>query len=150
MRAAVAASVIALACLTVLPGDAPADAGLIRIFAVTNAVRAVDMGRPGRSAGDVTLRGAQLWSRDNRLIGSMALECTFLGDVLPGDASLCQVEYALPRGKIVAMGTRQRADYMVFAIVGGTGVYSRASGVLIHRTLSVNPRRERLFFSLES
>lgn len=149
MRAAVAVIVIALAFLTLVPG-AGSDAGLIRIFAETTAVRTVDVDGRGRTAGDLTIRGAQLVSREGRGLGTMTLICTFLGRVLPSDSSFCQAEYVLPRGKIIVSGTRQRADYMVLAVVGGTGVYSRASGVLVQSTIALGPRRERLLFSLES
>jgi hypothetical protein len=125
-------------------------AGLIRIFSETEGKAFIDLGKPGRSAGDRSFFGTALLTRGGKRIGYSAMVCTYLGDVLPGTVSYCNATYVLPRGKIMTTGTRQRRDYYVLAVVGGTGIYSTASGMMIASTITRGPRVERLFFSLET
>ena len=150
MRTAAVTVTLAAACLVLLPGQARTDAGLVRIFAVTHAVAQANVGPDRRSAGDLTVFGSRLHDRAGTPIGWASLACMFLGRSLPAHTSQCQGTYSLPRGKIMVAGTRQRVDYYLLAVVGGTGIYSRATGVLIVSTVDRNPRRERLLFSLES
>lgn len=144
-----------LACLLALPGaaysrgmlDQPA---LVRIFAITQGTASVDAGRPGGSAGDRTFQGLILSDRRDQIIGHGSISCVSFGRVLPGTVAQCTGVFVLPRGRIVTLGTRQRRDFYMLAVVGGTGLYSNALGTLIVSTVSQRPRRERLLFSLET
>lgn len=60
----------------------------------------------------------------------------------------CVGTFVFPRGKIMVAGTRHSQQYFVFAIVGGTGVYTAAGGTLIGNLISESPRTERLVFEL--
>jgi hypothetical protein len=143
----VVAVIVILACLFVIPGQAAS--GIIRIFAITQSSVSVDMGSEGRSAGDQSITGFLLTTRNGKTIGYASVICTAVGKTLPGTVSMCQGSYILPRGRIIAQGTRQRRDYFALAITGGTGIYSSAGGILISSTVAIRPRRDRLFFSLE-
>lgn len=124
--------------------------GLIRIFAVTRGARTVDVGAPGPSAGDQRISGMILYDRYGRVIGNGYRVCTALDHIITDEVALCEAVYALPRGKLVALGTRSRRDYYVLPVVGGTNLYSTVQGSLVASTISFTPRKERLLFSLES
>lgn len=145
---------LALACF-VLPGASYARSALegpalVRIFATTQGTATVDVGLQGRSAGDRSFQGVILFDRRERTIGHGSVTCISLGRVLPGTVTQCTGIFVLPRGRIMTLGHRQRRDFYVLAIVGGTGLYSNTLGTLIVSTVSRNPRRERLLFSLET
>ena len=123
--------------------------GPVRIFSVTQGTASLNLGSERRSAGDRSFQGLLLVDREDHIIGYGSVVCTFLGRTLPGSVSQCQGHYILPRGKIVTLGTRQRNDYYIMSIIGGTGFYSTMRGVLIVSTIQMGPRRERLFFSPE-
>lgn len=144
---------LSLAALLVLPAsgaETHRGGGLIRIFAVTQNAKEVDVGKHGPSAGDQRLAGMILYDRYNRVIGNAYRICTSMDDVLPNTVSMCQAVYSLPLGKLVVLGTRTRRDYYVLPVIGGTRLYANTQGTLIASTVSFNPRRERLLFSLES
>lgn len=139
-----------LAAILVQPGLTQAD-GVVRIFAETQRTISVDNGRAGTSAGDQRISGLVLLDRRGDVIGNGYRVCTSLDRVLGASVSLCSVIITLPLGKIVALGTRQRRDYYVLPVVGGTRRYSGTSGTLIASTVSLGPpRRERLLVSLTS
>lgn len=142
--------ILTLACIFALPGIAQDGTGIIRIFAVTKAVRNVDVGKPGPSAGDQRIAGLVLYDRHNQIIGNAYRQCTSYDRVLGQDISFCKMIFTLPRGKILCEGTRSRRDYYLLPILGGTRLYSNVQGTLIASTVSFPPRRERLLFSLES
>ena len=148
-------AVLGLVCLVALVPAAGLSqstqptTGLVRIFALTQGTATTDIGSEGRSAGDRSFQGLLLTDRRGNIIGYGVVICTHLGKVLPGAVSKCTGDYTLPLGKLVASGTRQRRDYYLLAIVGGTGVYSQALGTLIVSTVAMSPRKERLLFSLE-
>ena len=123
--------------------------GLARFFAFTQGTASTDIGTEGPSAGDRSFQGLLLTDRRGNIVGHGSVICTFLGQILPGSVSQCLGNYTLPLGRIVALGTRQRRDYYLLAVVGGTGVYSQALGTLIVSTVAMSPRKERLLFSLE-
>jgi len=148
-------AVLGLVCLVALVPAAGLSqstqqtTGLVRIFSFTQGVASTDIGIEGRSAGDRFFQGLLLSDRRGNVIGHGAVICTFLGKTLPSPVSQCLGNYILPLGKLVASGTRQRRDYYLLAVVGGTGVYSQARGTLIVSTVAMSPRKERLLFSLE-
>lgn len=142
---------VVVLCLGLLfvPGQAQSAAGLIRIFSLQTGQAEISHGTPS-NVGDITLIGTSLRARNNKTIGYSTMTCIAFGKTLPGAISQCTATYRLPLGKIVVTGTRKRRDFYVLAVTGGTGIYSRASGTLVASTTALNPRRERLLFSLES
>ena len=136
MKLAVIAVLIALVLGTVQRSEA-AGASLIRIFAIE--VRASS---EGQDPGDHFVALSVLADRNDRTIGNSAISCTRSFENL----SSCQATFVLPRGKIMTQGTRHSRDYYVLAIVGGTGLYSNAGGVLDTRIVAKG--RSRLLFSL--
>ncbi len=142
-----AAVAFALAAFIIPSAQGGGSAAFVRIFDLTTGVEHVDLGPLGESAGDLSIRGLRLYDRHDRVIGQAVLTCMALGRAVPG-TSLCDAVYTLPKGRLVAHGTRRRSDYYVLPVTGGTGVYSHASGSLLAEKIA--PRRERLLFSLES
>lgn len=144
------AVVLSLAAIAIPSAQGRQDGGLIRIVAVTHGRAAIDVGREGRSAGDMTFVGSTLFDRHGRTIGYSTMQCTFQGRIVLKEVSLCTAVFVLPRGKIICEGTRSRRDYYVLPVIGGTGLYSNNQGTLIAETESLHPRRsEHLFFSLQ-
>lgn len=113
---------------------------LIRVSAVTVA----EQGETDETS-DVLFVSQELRGSAGNRVGEGVQQCT----VGLGEVSTCLATYVLQRGEIMVQGTRQRRDFYVWAIIGGTGIYSNVGGSLVATTLSVRPRRERLLFSLE-
>jgi len=114
---------------------------LIRVVATTVTERG-----EFEETSDVLFVNQELRGSAGNRIGEGTQQCT-VG--LEG-VSTCLATYLLARGQIMLQGTRQRRDFYVLAVTGGTGIYSNAGGSLVATTLSLTPRRERLLFSLES
>jgi hypothetical protein len=112
---------------------------LVRVIAVTVDEQGESEETSDELFVDVDLRGSA-----GNLVGSGALRC-----VTGLDVADCLGTYVLQRGRIMVQGTRQRRDFYVLAVVGGTGIYSNIGGTLVATTLNLGPRRERLLFSLE-
>lgn len=146
---AVLLSLAAIFSLPAIGSRAQSDGGLIRIFAVTTGVQAVDVGKSGPSAGDQRIVGMILYDRHGRVLGNGYRVCASLDRTLGTAVSICQAVYSLPRGKLVVIGTRTRRDYYVLPVIGGTRLYATVQGTLITSTISSPPRRERLLFSLQ-
>lgn len=113
---------------------------LVRVTAITVEEQGDDEETSDELFTNVDLRGSE-----GNLVGSGALRC-----VVGLDIADCLGTYILKRGRLMVQGTRQRRDFYVLAIVGGTGIYSNVGGTLVATTLELNPRRERLLFSVES
>ena len=113
---------------------------LVRVFAVTTAEQG-----EFEETSDVLFVRHYLRGSVGHSVGEGVQQCT----VGLGGVSTCLATYVFRRGEIMAQGTRQRRDFYVWAITGGTGIYSNSGGSLIATTLSLTPRRERLLFSLE-
>lgn len=132
-----------LALLLLAPGAARSLDGpqLIRVVAITVA----EQGETEETS-DVLFVSQELRGSAGNRVGEGVQQCT----VGLGGVSTCLATYVLRRGEIMLQGTRQRRDFYVWAIVGGTGIYSNVGGSFVASTLSLNPRRERLLFSVES
>jgi hypothetical protein len=88
----------------------------------------VDNDPQGRSAGDVLVFTEQLLDARGRRIGSDAATCTYLFD----QRSECTGTYVLPGGKVMVQLIQPGSTgTYTQAIVGGTGRYARARGVVI-------------------
>lgn len=85
----------------------------------------IDIGQPGLSAGDVTVRRWRLSDRFGRQIGYAHENCRLTSDT----THLCAGAYALPTGTITFQGMMGRP----MAVTGGTGEYVDASGQVFRR-----------------
>jgi hypothetical protein len=83
-------------------------------------------------------------------IGSGILVCTKIGGgPFVSTAKHCTGSYRFAHGTIEVLGTISNRNFYELAVVGGTGLYSNAgAGELVALTLNLNPRRERLTFTL--
>ena len=115
---------------------------LIRVTAVTDFERPLE----GPEVQVSTIRD----SHGDR-IGWAAVLCRDLGGGGPlgTKSAYCFGSYSFPKGRIQTTGTRKGRSSYVMAVVGGTGLYSNAGGVLLVRTIRLKPRTETLLFSLE-
>lgn len=137
MGALLAAFMMALGLLP-SPGGALDKPALVRIVSVEIRASA-----EGQEPGDHFVALSVLYDRNDRVIGHGSISCTRSFENL----STCESTYVLPRGKIMAQGTRHSRRYFVLAIVGGTGLYSNVGGVVDTRMIA--SRKHRLLFSLE-
>lgn len=146
----IAAVALVLAALSLPSSASTSTTGLVRILGVTTGRATVDEGAKGWSAGDSSYIGLSLRTTSGKPIGYGAMTCEAMGRTLPGRVSVCRAVYVLPLGKLVLAGTRQRADFYTLAVVGGSGVYSRAAGTLVASLVREGmPHRYRLLVSLE-
>jgi hypothetical protein len=60
----------------------------------------------------------------------------------------CTGTYYLPRGELVVLGAIQSRLLFTIPIVGGTGLYSDARGMVTVTSTHLDPRREVLIFRL--
>lgn len=143
-----AAAALALG-LGVIAGAAPAHAGDARqgsagtrlTFIGSDAKLGInDNGTPGSSAGDVRTLSLTLSTKRGAVVGSVDVVQT-LTDEARVDRAVKVVVISLPKGIITAQGLTTFADFSnaasrpndrieQLAIVGGTGAYRGASGIL--------------------
>jgi hypothetical protein len=113
---------------------------------------AVDLGDPGKSAGDLLIVTQLLYNKriTQRAIGHEELNCTFLGrgGVLGGGARSCQLTIYLPQGRIVALGNVHNLVLYSLPVVGGAGLYDNVGGSVTVTYLGSTPRRQLLLFRL--
>ena len=113
---------------------------LVRVIATT-----VEEQGETEETSDVLFVFQELRGSAGNLVGDGVVQCT----VGLRNESTCLATYTLRRGQIMVQGTRKRRDFYVWAVVGGTGIYSNVGGSLVATTLALTPRRERLLFSVE-
>jgi hypothetical protein len=91
-------------------------------------VQLVENAPQGRSAGDVLVFTEQLLDAKGHQIGSDAATCTYLFD----QRSQCTGTYVLPGGQVMVQLIQPGpTGTYTQAIVGGTGRYARATGVVV-------------------
>jgi hypothetical protein len=83
-------------------------------------------------------------------IGSGILLCTRIGGgPFVSQAKRCNGTYRLANGTIEVTGVISSRSFYSLAVVGGTGLYANAgAGEMTAVTINLNPRRERLNFTL--
>ena len=112
----------------------------------------VDLGDPGRSAGDLVVVTQLLFNRriTPHAIGHEELTCTYLGrgGVLGGGTWSCQLTIYLRTGRIVALGNVHNFLLYSLPVVGGVGLYDNVGGSVTVTYLGANPRRQLLLFRL--
>ena len=120
--------------------------GIIRITDREVAFTTVDLGRPGRTPGDVEVMRRLLYNRKitPKALGHADLVCTYT----VGSWRNCTGTYELPAGKIVVAGPMQYRQFFQLAVVGGTRRYVNVRGTLTVTSLIRNPRRDVVFFRL--
>jgi hypothetical protein len=121
-------------------GDAATPPGTIRVETRLVQSGRVDLGRRGRSTGDMVLTSSLVFNRrvTPTTIGRYELVCTFVRL----SSRACQGTLQLPRGEIVVSGAMQFPRLYELAVVGGTGIYDNARGTSTVTRLGVQPTRE--------
>ena len=137
---------IALALAAAIAAPAATGPSTIRITDVQVRDRTVDLGPDGRGVGDVESLHVRLYnpSITQKAIGRGDMLCTYLDSRL----RTCDGTYSLPRGKLVVSGVISTRLLYVMAVVGGTGLYDNARGMLTVTATSFKPRHEILLFRL--
>ena len=139
--------VLAGAALVAIPWEASSEAGTgpatIRITNRQVKVTRVDVGRPGKSPGDMEIIRQRLYNV--RVIGRAELLCTFVDN---RRERVCRGTYFLPRGKIIVGGSLQYRQFYDLAVTGGTGLYDNARGTLTVTQTGRRPVRDLVIFRL--
>ncbi|MFY0583985.1 dirigent protein [Cystobacter fuscus] len=97
----------------------------------------VDLGTPGDSPGDMFVFDQPLLNAAKENIGSNSGFCI---RTLPGQFSECQWTLTLADGTITVAGREAESGPSSIPIIGGTGAYVGASGVLL-----TTPNGDRTF-----
>ncbi len=120
--------------------------GIIRITDREIAFSRIDLGRRGRSTGDIEITRRLLFNKRIRpqAIGRSEMVCTVVG----GTSRQCNGTYVLPAGKIVVAGEMRYRQFFQLAVTGGTGLYNNVRGTLTVTSLGRRPRRDLVFFRL--
>lgn len=141
-----ASALIVVAASNGRSSEAGTGPATIRITTKQVRYERVDVGRAGRSPGDTEVFVQLLYNRrvSSKSIGHVDFVCTFTLDT----SRSCRGTVFLPRGQVVVGGSyRFRAIYAL-AVLGGTGLYDNARGMVTVTRLGRNPRRELMFFRL--
>jgi hypothetical protein len=120
--------------------------GTIRITTREISRERVDMGTPGRGAGDTEIIRQNLFNKrlSGKPLGHADYVCTF---VSTGTRS-CTATFFLPKGRLVAGGSIRFPALYELAILGGTRLYDNARGTLSVIRTTQKPRRDILVFRL--
>lgn len=105
----------------------------------------VDVGRRGKSPGDMEIIRQRLFDRTGRLIGRAELACTFVDS---RRARICRGTYFMPKGKLVVGGSLLFRQYYDLAVVGGTGLFDNARGSVTVTRMGTRPVRDLVVFRL--
>ena len=139
----------AVAVSTAPGADRPPQTGpgQIRITDVQTSYSLVKGRRGTHGAGSVEFVKQRLYNRrvSSKPIGRGTLMCTYF------DARdrACSGTYFLPKGALVVGGAIQSRLLYQIAVVGGTGLYDNARGMLTVTSTGLRPtRREVLLFRL--
>jgi hypothetical protein len=99
----------------------------------------IDLGRPGRGAGDTEIVRQNLFNKRIRStpIGYSEFVCT----LTTATTRACTVTIFLPRGRLIAGGSIQYQDLYELAVLGGTRLYDNARGTMTVIRTTRRPRR---------
>jgi hypothetical protein len=124
-------------------GTGPAN---IRITAKQVRYERIDVGRRGRTPGDTEVIVTLLYNRrvTSKAIGHADYVCTFTLDT----SRSCDGTIFLPAGQLRIGGSVRFKQIYALAILGGTGLYDNARGMVTVTRLGRSPRRELMFFRL--
>jgi hypothetical protein len=87
----------------------------------------IDLGKPGDSPGDMFVFDQPLLDPNHQVIGTNSGFCV---RTLPGKFSECQWTLTLPNGTITVAGREADNGTSMIPIIGGSGDYQSATGVL--------------------
>jgi hypothetical protein len=118
----------------------------IRISDRQTSFERVDVGRPGRSPGDMEVVNALVFNLriTPRALGHVEFICSYT----VGLNRNCRGTIFMPRGKLVVGGTMRYRQFYELAVLGGTGLYDNARGTLTVTRIGRKPARHILFFRL--
>jgi hypothetical protein len=105
--------------------------------------------KPGARAGDNALFTLKLYSdaKLKRLVGTAAYSCT----VNFGQQAMCEGQFELGRGTMVAMGPADlKSGDLVLPVTGGTGRYAGAHGQLTSTSAGKKTATQIIRFQLVS
>ena len=126
--------------------------GVVRITNRELTRKYVDLGDPGRSAGDLLVATHLVYNTriTERALGHEEMLCTSLGrgGVLGGGARSCQIYVYLPEGRLLASGNVHNLLFFTIPVIGGTGIYDNIRGALTVTFLGGQPARQLLLFRL--
>lgn len=148
LRTLALAGAVALGAALFETWDSEAVTGpaTIRISDRQASFERVDIGRPGRSAGDMEVENSLVFNRriTPRSLGHAEFICTYT----VGLNRSCRGTIFMPRGKLVVGGTMRYRQFYELAVLGGTGLYDNARGTLTVTRIGRKPARRILFFRL--
>ena len=146
MLALAGAMALGAALFETWDSEAVTGPATIRISDRQTSFERVDIGRPGRSAGDMEVVNSLVFNRriTPRALGHAEFICTYT----VGLNRACRGTVFMPRGKLVVGGTMRYRQFYELAILGGTGVYDNARGTLTVTRTGRKPPRHILFFRL--
>jgi hypothetical protein len=104
-------------------------------------------GKKGARAGDNAIVSLDLYSDRNltRLVGSAIYSCRFNF----AQEAMCDAQFSLSRGTIIAMGpAKLDGSTVVLAVTGGTGRYTGAHGQLTSTSANAKKSTQILRFQL--
>jgi hypothetical protein len=145
--AVLAAAGAALVGMLALPGARALERpGAIRITDSETSHVHVDLGKSGKSSGDLDVYSLLLFNKriTTKAIGHAKLTCTAVGTT----GQSCTGAYFLPQGEIVVQGVITSRLIYELAIVGGTGLYNNVRGAVTVTSLDRKPSKELLVFRL--
>ena len=145
--AVLAAAGALLVAMLALPGARALDRpGTIRITDSETSHAHVDMGKSGKSAGDLDVYSLVLFNKriTSKAIGHAKMTCTAVGTT----GQSCTGAYFLPKGEIVVEGVITSRLIYELAVIGGTGLYNNVRGALTVTSLHRKPSKELLVFRL--
>lgn len=114
-----------------LIASAPADGATISVVAHIQQQHIASLPPNGR-AGDADSSYWVVRDRLGRAIGDMLQSCRWVTDGL----RLCVGQITMPKGTLATIGASRTSLLGQFAIVGGTGEYEGADGVLLFKAVS--------------
>jgi hypothetical protein len=129
-----------------LSSNAATGPATIRITDKQTRVVRVDLGKRGRTAGDVEIVNALVYNQrvTPRALGHSETVCTYT----IGINRSCQGTVFLPKGKLVVAGILRYRQFYELAVTGGTGLYNNARGTMTVTRIGDSPPRHLLFFRL--
>ena len=118
----------------------------IRVTARQAQSTPVDVGRRGRSPGDMEVMASLVYNTriTPRSIGSYELVCVWIRSV----SRSCRGTLVLPRGTVVVAGTMRHRPLYQLAVVGGTGLYDNGRGTVTVTRLGTRPVRDLIVVRL--
>jgi hypothetical protein len=136
-----------LTAMLVLPAaQALEHPGTVRITDAETGHVHIDMGKAGKSAGDLDVYSQVLYNKriTSKAIGHGKMTCTAVGNT----GQSCTAAYFLPQGEIVVQGVINSRLIYELAVIGGTGLYNNVRGSLTVTSLDRKPSKELLVFRL--